>query len=34
MTIYMSTIPMEDLLRLMVEEEASDLHISVGRRRC
>ena len=26
----MSTIPMEDLLRLVVEENASDLHISVG----
>jgi twitching motility protein PilT len=26
----MGTIPMEDLLRLVVEENASDLHISVG----
>ena len=26
----MATIPMEDLLRLVVEEEASDLHLSVG----
>jgi len=26
----MSTAPLEDLLRLMIEEEASDLHISVG----
>src|SRR5580692_7419428 len=26
----MATIPMEDLLRLVVEEKASDLHLSVG----
>jgi len=26
----MSTIPLEDLLRLVIEEEASDLHLSVG----
>jgi twitching motility protein PilT len=26
----MPTIPLEDLLRLVIEEEASDLHISVG----
>lgn len=26
----MATIPMEDLLRLVVDEKASDLHISVG----
>jgi twitching motility protein PilT len=26
----MATIPMEDLLRLVIEEDASDLHISVG----
>ena len=26
----MATIPMEDLLRLVVEERASDLHLSVG----
>jgi len=26
----MSTIPLEDLLRLVIEEDASDLHLSVG----
>src|SRR5581483_7094362 len=26
----MSTIPLEDLLRLVIEEDASDLHIAVG----
>ena len=26
----MPTIPLEDLLRLVIEEEASDLHLSVG----
>ena len=26
----MPTIPLEDLLRLMIEEDASDLHVSVG----
>jgi twitching motility protein PilT len=26
----MATIPLEDLLRLMIDEEASDLHLSVG----
>ena len=26
----MATIPMDDLLRLVIEEEASDLHLSVG----
>src|SRR5271168_3966149 len=26
----MATIPIEDLLRLVIEEDASDLHLSVG----
>src|ERR1700677_3145028 len=26
----MSTIPLDDLLRLVIEEEASDIHLSVG----
>src|ERR1700733_1751024 len=26
----MATIPLDDLLRLVIEEEASDLHLSVG----